>query len=781
MRSIIIAAAVLVYAEAGMASEPLALWYKAPATNWVEALPVGNGRLGAMVFGGVAKEHLQLNENTVWSGKRHYNPSEMKQNLPAVRKLLFDGKYQEAEALAEKTMTTKPKDPRYGSYQPLGDIYMDFDLGAAEVAGYQRRLELNRGVAVTTFKAGDVTYTREVFSSFPDQCLVIRLACDKPEKLLFKVDLKRAKESVTAVDGNDQLVLSGQCPEGGVKFNARLKVVAEGGQVKAEGLSLRVERANAVTIFLAANTDYYGKDHGQAGAGQIEKVCAKKYDDLLAAHVADYQGLFSRVALDLGGAGVDGFSTGERLDKIKKGGNDPALAALYFQFGRYLLVSSSRPGGLPANLQGIWNDSYTPAWFSDYTININTEMNYWPAEVCNLSECHEPLFSLVEMLREPGRETAKERYGCRGFVLSTRTNPWGCTDLRASASLVYHDAAAWLCLHMWEHYLFTGDRDFLEKHAYPLMKEAAEFYVDFLVEDPNSGLLVSGPGTSPENRFMTPDGKKASLCMGPTMSQQIISELFTSCVKAGEILEADGDNLKLLREKLAKLSPPKIGKDGRLMEWSEEFKESEPGHRHISHLFGLHPGSQITVRGTPELAVAARKSLEGRLSNGGGGTGWSRAWVVNFFARLEDGEAAYTSLCTLFSKSTLPNMFDTHPPFQIDGNFGATAGIAEMLLQSQERFGSRDSGVASRGSVASKSEIFVLHLLPALPSAWPIGRVRGLRARGGFEVDAEWKDGKLVGARIKSLQGNPCRIRYGDMVRDIHVAKGEVYLWEKGK
>jgi alpha-L-fucosidase 2 len=487
-------ATVVTMATAGSAELPV-LWYREPARTWNEALPLGNGRLGAMVFGDPAADLLQLNESSVWSGCRHDNPRpEVRENLAAVRQLLFANKYAEAEALAEKTMTT-PRDPRYGAYQPLGDLRLDFDHRSAEIAEYRRQLDLDRAVATTTFRMGEAQFTREAFCSAAGQVLAVRLTCNQPGRLAFRVRLDRPQDATSSVLSTDQILLNGRCPQEGAQFHARLKVICEGGVCRADDKALRVEHADAVTILVAAGTNYRGGDPAAVCAAQIEKAARKPYADLLAAHEADYQRLFRRVTLDLGESPTATCPMNERIERLRSGQEDPSLAAIYFQFGRYLLISSSRPGGLPANLQGIWNASYTPPWFSDYTININTEMNYWPAEVCNLAECHEPLFDLVEMLRESGRRTACERFGCRGFVLSTRTNPWGCTDLRASAGLLWYDSAAWLSLHLWEHYLYSRDQEFLARHAWPVMKEAAEFYVDFLVEHPKFGGLVCGPST----------------------------------------------------------------------------------------------------------------------------------------------------------------------------------------------------------------------------------------------------------------------------------------------
>lgn len=778
--SIVCAILQLASGQPSQAADRLELWYDHPAANWNEALPLGNGRLAAMVNGGLAREVIQLNADTFWAGVPHdYSRPGAAQHLPEIRRLLFAGKEGEATKLADRTFMGNP--PFQAAFQPLGNLVLDFDL-PGDAQDYRRELDLRRGIATVHFRCGSTVFTRECFASHPDGVLMMRITANEPGKVSFTAGLDSIYPHQIRVRNSERLVLEGRWQEDGkrkdwiatwsepgIRYAQALQVKLEGGVLQSRTNALVVRNANAVVLCLAAGTSFrnyrdISGDPDSEWPGQLSRAGKSSYEKLRERHVKDFQGMMDRVALDLGGADAARQPTDQRLKAVKSGAEDPALAALYFQFGRYLLLSSSRPGSQPANLQGIWNKDGSPAWGSKYTVNINLQMNYWPVEVANLSECGMPVYDMIDDLRITGGKVAKDYYNCRGWTLHHNTDLWRGAAPVDGVWGVWPMGAAWVVRQSWEHYQFTQDEKFLHDRAWPQLREAARFILDYLVEappgSPMAGKLVTCPSHSPENTFTKPDGSQAKFTYAATMDLMIIRDLFENCLAAAQVLggkKFEPEFCAEMQSALERLAPVQISlESGRLQEWVQDYAEPEPGHRHMSHLYALHPANQITPRGTPALTAAARKSLEYRLANGGGGTGWSRAWLVNFFARLQDGDQAERHLHLLLADSTLPNLFDNCPPFQIDGNFGGCAGIAEMLLQSH----------------AGEIE-----LLPALPKVWPTGSVKGLQARGGFEVDIAWQDGRLTSAKVRSISGQPATIRYGKETRQVLARRGSELLW----
>jgi alpha-L-fucosidase 2 len=745
-------------------------WYNKPATDWHEALPVGNGRMGAMIFSDPLNERIQLNDDSLWPGDPDWvdNNKGTPEDLEDIRKLLREGNHVMADSLLVERFSNKSVK---FSHQTLGDMMIKFE-NHQEYSDYKRWLSLDSAIVSSVFTIPGGKVKQQVFSSNPDNVLIVRLETTAPQGLTCSIRLSRPEDNghktVMVNSVKDGLVMDGMVTQyggmigskpypvvNGVKFSGLLKAKSEGGKIKSEKGILKLDKVKTATLYFFCNTSWYRNDYKKQNIKQWDIVNAMSFNELLHAHVSDFKSIYNRVSLKLVAKNSEVNPLNERLEFARNGKSDPALEALLFQFGRYLLISSSRPGTNPANLQGLWNKDIEAAWNADYHLNINLAMNYWPAEVTNLSEMHEPLFDYLDRLVENGKKTAQEQYGCRGSVVHHATDLWAPTWMRAAQAYwgAWMHGGGWLAQHLWTHFEFTQDEQFLKSRIFPILKELAMFYSDWLQVDTRNGQLISFPSTSPENSFITVDGSRAASCMGAAMDQQIIQEVFDNFIKSAEILNISNELTEEIKEKRSKLrSGIQIGPDGRLMEWDQPYEEYEKGHRHMSHLYAFYPANQITYDYMPEITEAVKKTIEYRLQNGGAGPGWSRAWLINFAARLKNPEMAHEHIEKFIFKSLGDNLFCLHPPFQIDGNFGYSAGIAEMLIQSHQGF---------------------IELLPALPETWHTGEITGLRARGGFEVNMKWEKGNLLEVNIKSLAGKKTSIRNLNNEFQINLKKGE--------
>lgn len=748
-------------------SDKLKLWYKEAATEWVESLPLGNGRLGAMVSGDVYNERIALNEDTLWTGiPKDNNNHEAINYIDEVRNLILNEQYYEAQEL----MNNKLLGGYTESYAPMGDLYLKFNYNDKNYKNYRRELDLSNAKATISYEINNINYKREVFISAPDNAMIIKISADKEKSISFSATLKSLLKSKVNGLNQDTIILKGVTPIGalpsyvneeesiiydeegklGMRFQVYLKARVTDGNVNVTNGLLNIKEASSVTLVLVANTSFNGFDKEPGTEGKDEELLCKSqlksledksYEEIESNHIDDYRKLFNRVEFCLGNDDYSYLPTNERLERLKNNKEDLGLISLYFQYGRYLLISSSREGSQPANLQGIWNEDLRPAWSSNYTVNINTEMNYWGAETCNLSECHNPLFNMLKDLSVTGASTAKTMFNCNGWTTNHNVDLWRYSSTVQGSSEwgFWPMGGAWMCQHLWEHYDFTRDKNFLKNEAYPIMKGAAIFLLDYLIED-KDGNLVTCPSTSPENNFLDNEGRKCCASMMSTMDISIIRDLFNNCIAANNVLKVDNEFKEELQKALGRLPKYKVNKFGAVQEWYKDFDEYEPGHRHMSHLFALYPGREISEKNNFELLEASKKTLERRLNQGGGHTGWSCAWIINFYARLKEAELANKYLHVLLKNLTFMNLFCVHPPFQIDGNFGGTAGIAEMLIQSHTG---------------------IIEILPAIPKAWRCGYIKGLKARGGFVIDFKWDNNEITKLSITSKVGGKCKIKFG--------------------